>query len=89
MFGFWSFRRKKEKEKRKNKWSAPPIGSLKFNTDSAARCKPDPAGIGGVLQNHERQVLLTFPKSIGVRNLHEADVFDYPRSFEVVCVFFS
>lgn len=54
--------------------SPPPMGWLKFNMDSAARCKPDPAGIGGVLQNHERQVLLTFPKSIGVRNLNEADV---------------
>lgn len=31
-------------------WS-PPFGDLKFNVDGAAKGKPGPAGVGGVLRN--------------------------------------
>lgn len=41
-------------------WVPPLPGSLKFNVDGAARGKPGPAGIGGVLRNYKGEVLFMF-----------------------------
>ena len=38
-------------------WAPPIEGVLKFNVDGAARGKPGPSGIGGVLRNSEGFVL--------------------------------
>eukprot|EP00268_Persea_americana_P068026 TRINITY_DN9427_c0_g1_i1.p1 TRINITY_DN9427_c0_g1~~TRINITY_DN9427_c0_g1_i1.p1 ORF type:complete len:120 (+),score=19.95 TRINITY_DN9427_c0_g1_i1:825-1184(+) len=52
----------------------PSLGVLKFNVDGAARGKPRPAGIGGVLRNSKGEVLFTFSKPIGIRDSKEAEV---------------
>lgn len=44
------------------------MGSLKFNVDRSPISKPGPAGIDGVMRNHERVILLRFSKSIGVKD---------------------
>lgn len=50
-------------------WAPPMAGVLKFNVDSAARGKPRPTGIGGVLCNDKGVVLGMFSKGVGIRDL--------------------
>lgn len=47
-------------------WSPPSADLLKFNADKAAKGKPDPSVIGGVLSSCERKVLYVFSKNVGV-----------------------
>lgn len=49
-------------------WAPPLDGVLKFNVDGAARGKQGPAGIGGVFRNSNKDVLMVFSKSIGVKD---------------------
>eukprot|EP00268_Persea_americana_P021089 TRINITY_DN21101_c0_g1_i1.p1 TRINITY_DN21101_c0_g1~~TRINITY_DN21101_c0_g1_i1.p1 ORF type:complete len:199 (+),score=31.91 TRINITY_DN21101_c0_g1_i1:157-753(+) len=62
------------KERRSTFWSPPSMGMLKFNVDGAARGKPGPAGIGGVLCDDKGVILCLFSKSVGVRDSNEAEV---------------
>ena len=55
-------------------WSPPSIGLFKFNVDEAAREKPRPAGIGGVLRNCNGDVLFMFSKYVRVCDSNEAEV---------------
>ena len=54
--------------------SPPLVGILKFNVDGAPRCKPGPAGVGGVLRSSNGEVLLLFSKNVGVCDSNEAEV---------------
>ena len=55
-------------------WSPPPVGTLKFNVDRAAKGKPGPIGIGGVLRNHDGLTLLSFSSYIAVIESNEAEI---------------
>ena len=53
---------------RNTSWSKPSTGLMKFNVDGAARRKPGPAGIGGLLRDDTGKIWMEFSKSIGVAN---------------------
>ena len=55
-------------------WCPPPSGWIKFNVDGAAKGKPGPAGIGGVLRNDKGEVLFMFSKNVGIKESNEAEV---------------
>ncbi|WRX10497.1 Ribonuclease H domain - like 7 [Theobroma cacao] len=44
---------KRSKLKVSSTWTPPPYSTLKLNIDGAAKGKPGPAGIGGVLRDHQ------------------------------------
>ncbi|KAE8666355.1 hypothetical protein F3Y22_tig00112501pilonHSYRG00075 [Hibiscus syriacus] len=46
-------------------WIGPPLGSLTFNVDGAIRGSYGPAGIGGILKDHNGIVLAKFSRSAG------------------------
>ena len=46
-------------------WDPPSLGISKFNMDGAAKCKPGPVEIGGVLYNSEGIILALFSKHVG------------------------
>ncbi|GMJ03700.1 hypothetical protein HRI_004039200 [Hibiscus trionum] len=50
----------------KGVWSAPPLGSLKFNVDTAVLGSFGHRGIGGILRDHNGTPLIRFSKSIGL-----------------------
>ncbi|EOY07697.1 Uncharacterized protein TCM_022064 [Theobroma cacao] len=50
----------------------PPPGSLKLNTDGAAKGKPGPAGIGGVLRDHLGFIKVAFSNHIGIEESNYA-----------------
>ena len=58
--------------KRSIVWESPPPKSMKFNVDRAARGKPKPAGIGGVLRDCNAAVKAIFSMSIGVADSNMA-----------------
>lgn len=55
-------------------WVPTQDRDLKFNADGATRGKPGSVGIGGVLCNHRRDVLIMFSKNIGVKDSNEVEV---------------
>ena len=55
-------------------WSTPPVGTLKFNVDSASRVKSGPAGVRGVPRNSNCEALLMLSKNVGVCDSNEAEV---------------
>lgn len=61
-------------------WSPPPCGVLKFNMDGAARGKPGPAGIGGVLRNHLGSISVVFSEFVGSLESNEAEVLSIRRA---------
>jgi len=46
-------------------WKRPPEGFLKLNFDGASRGNPDPIGIGGIIWNHEGEILHIYSKALG------------------------
>ena len=67
-------------------WAPPNVGVLKFNVDGAAKGKPGPAGIGGVLHDSGGLVLVMFSKHVGTMESNEAEVL---AILEVVRIFAS
>ena len=55
-------------------WSPPSPNVLKFNVDGAARGKPGPANIGGILRNYKGDVLFMFSNYIGIKDSNEVAV---------------
>ncbi|KAK8977405.1 hypothetical protein V6N11_034450 [Hibiscus sabdariffa] len=55
-------------------WIAPPVGSVKFNTNRAVRGSFGKASIGGILSDNSGKVLLKFSKSIGVADSTSAEL---------------
>ena len=51
------------------------MGYFKFNVDGAAKGKPGPAGIGGILRDENGKVWLRFSKSIGITESNEAEIY--------------
>ena len=59
---------------RVGKWSAPPQGILKINTDGSSKGNPGPAGIGGVGRDSKGDIQFVFSiyKGLQTNNLMEA-----------------
>ena len=55
-------------------WVPPNVRVLKFNVDRAAKGKPWPTGIGGVLRDTEWLVLVLFYKHVRTMKSNEAEV---------------
>lgn len=54
-------------------WSPPPCKMFKFNVDGATRVKLGLVGIGVVLCNRRKDVMLVFSKEVGIRDSNEVD----------------
>lgn len=65
------------------KWAAPPLGSCKFNVDGAARGKPGPAGIGGVLHDDRGNMLAAFSESVGSMESNEIELRAIRRALQI------
>ncbi|PWA45434.1 reverse transcriptase [Artemisia annua] len=63
-----------EKNVHNQQWRPPNVGSLKFNVDGAARGKPGPAGIGGLLRNNCSAVVAMFSIPLGVLDSNVVEV---------------
>lgn len=46
-------------------WFPPSLGYLKFNVDGSSQGNPGPCRVGGVLRNHNNEILGYFSKGIG------------------------
>lgn len=65
--------------------SPPPPGFFKFNIDEAARGKPGPAGIGGVLRDSDGASSIVFLESVGVRDSNEVVILAIKKALSL-CV---
>ncbi|XVF83559.1 hypothetical protein PTKIN_Ptkin16aG0498800 [Pterospermum kingtungense] len=65
-------------------WSCPSFGAVKFNIDGAAQGKPGPAGIGGILRDHQGTALIRFSKSIGTADSNLAEILTIKEAFLLV-----
>ncbi|XP_017979659.1 PREDICTED: uncharacterized protein LOC108662698 [Theobroma cacao] len=73
---FWSnINTKRKNQRMAANWSTPPPETLKLNTDGAAKGKPGPAGIGGVIRDHHGFILGTFSENIGIENSNFAEFY--------------
>lgn len=72
--------RRPRKESIREVWCPPSMGVFKFNVDGEVRGKLGPTGIGGVLRNSERAILLFFIESIGVKDSNEAELVGIRRT---------
>ncbi|WRX17882.1 Ribonuclease H domain - like 10 [Theobroma cacao] len=64
---------KSSKLKVSSTWTPPPYGTLKLNINGAAKGKPGPAGIGGVLRDHQDVIKGTFSHNIGIKDSNFAE----------------
>ncbi|KAK9032724.1 hypothetical protein V6N11_056981 [Hibiscus sabdariffa] len=58
----------------RKEWGPPSVGSVKFNTDGAVKGYYGPAGIGGVLRDHNGRILMNFSKHIGMSDPVSAEI---------------
>lgn len=54
-------------------WQPPPDACLKLNFDGASRGNPGIAGIGGVIRNHQGNIIHIFYRSLGECTNNEAE----------------
>ncbi|EOY19776.1 Uncharacterized protein TCM_045115 [Theobroma cacao] len=66
---------KRKNQRMATNWSTPPPGTLKLNTDGAAKGKPGPVGIGGVIRNHHGFIWGTFSENIGIEDSNFAEFY--------------
>lgn len=64
-------------------WTPPEQNIMKFNVDGAARRKPGPQEIGGVLRNHKGTTSIVFSESVGVGNSNEAEILKIRRALTI------
>ncbi|XVF82519.1 hypothetical protein PTKIN_Ptkin16aG0055800 [Pterospermum kingtungense] len=62
-------------------WATPSQGCMKFIVDGAAKGKPGPAGIGGVLRDDKGMVKLVFSKPVGVMDSNLAELLAAREAF--------
>ncbi|XVF53960.1 hypothetical protein PTKIN_Ptkin05aG0142400 [Pterospermum kingtungense] len=73
----------KKKSRIQITWAKPEVGEVKFNVDRVVAGKPGPVGIGGVLRDHIRLVLIKFSKSIGMAELNLAEILAICEAFKI------
>lgn len=66
--------------KRQVVWFPPPRGILKFNVDKAARGKPGPAGIRGVLRDHMSSICVVFSEAMGTNESNKVELLSIWRA---------
>ncbi|XVE85397.1 hypothetical protein DITRI_Ditri17bG0087800 [Diplodiscus trichospermus] len=69
------------KSKAGNRWVKPLKGQVKFDVNGSTQGKPRPAGIGGILRDHNEEVLIVFSKSIDVADSNFAELMAIRESF--------
>ena len=69
---------------RKEAWSPPMVNALFFNVDGSVLNPPGPAGIGGVLRDHNGKVLCVFSKYVGIHDVLGAELLAILRACELV-----
>ncbi|XVE77673.1 hypothetical protein DITRI_Ditri13aG0081000 [Diplodiscus trichospermus] len=62
-------------------WINPAVGYMKFNVDGSSLGKPGPAGIGGILRNHQGEEVIRFSKSIGFVDSNEVELLAIREAF--------
>ncbi|XVF83970.1 hypothetical protein PTKIN_Ptkin16aG0537100 [Pterospermum kingtungense] len=62
-------------------WMRTEFGCLKFNVDGSSLGKPGPAGIGGLLRDHEGRVKIRFSKAIGMADSNLAEILAIKEAF--------
>ena len=60
-------RQSKKKVDRVGKWSPPPLGTLKINTDGSSRGNPGQAGVGGIGRDSLGKVIFFFSEYKGIK----------------------
>ncbi|KAK8480387.1 hypothetical protein V6N12_031450 [Hibiscus sabdariffa] len=58
----------------RKEWGPPSVGSVEFNTDGAVKGCYGPAGIGGVLRDHNSRILMIFSKHIRMSDPVSAEI---------------
>lgn len=56
------------------RWSSPPYGCLKINSDGAVRDAPSIAGAGSVFRDHLRHSILSFAAPLGIKFAFEVEL---------------
>ncbi|XVF78926.1 hypothetical protein PTKIN_Ptkin14bG0177500 [Pterospermum kingtungense] len=64
-----------------SRWVRPQVGCFKFNVDGSARGKTGPAGISGVMRDHEEAVKIRFSKHIGIADSNLAELLAIREAF--------
>ncbi|EOY20380.1 Uncharacterized protein TCM_046263 [Theobroma cacao] len=70
-------------------WVRPPVGSLKFNVDGAAKDCPGLVGLGGMLRDCSRNVKLLFSKSLGIDDSNLSEIMTMKDAFVFFFATFS
>jgi hypothetical protein len=66
-------RRAKQKVHRMGRWSPPPVGFLKINTDGSSRGNPGLAGIGGIGRDSFGSVVFIFSANKGLQTVNRME----------------
>ncbi|XVF78334.1 hypothetical protein PTKIN_Ptkin14bG0124000 [Pterospermum kingtungense] len=69
-----------------SRWSKPPYGAVKYNVDGSSLGRSEPAGIKGIMRDHQENVLIRFSKSVGVEDSNIAELLTIREAF---VLFFS
>ena len=77
------------RDKRSVVWFSPLDDVLKFNVDGAARGKPGPAYIGGVLRNIEGGLNFAFSVNVGMKESNEAEFLAILQALLIFFLFIS
>ncbi|OMO81727.1 hypothetical protein COLO4_23441 [Corchorus olitorius] len=59
-------------------WNPPNVGTLKFNVDGSSK-----GSIGGVLRDHEGNILALFSMNIALTNSNEAEILAIKEAFDL------
>ncbi|XVE56796.1 hypothetical protein DITRI_Ditri04bG0039600 [Diplodiscus trichospermus] len=62
-------------------WTILAAGEVKFNVDGASLGKPGQAGIGGVLRDHQGNVIIRFSRSVGVADSNLLELMAVKEAF--------
>ena len=65
-------------------WQPPTFGVLKWNVDGSSLGKPGPAGVGGVLRDHEGLVKVIFSVPCGIIDSNLAEVIAIRKALQVL-----
>lgn len=68
------------RKKSNTTWSILELGFCKFNVDGAARGKPGPAGIRGVVHNDRESMMLAFSEPTGIMESNEVELLAIKRA---------
>ena len=74
----------KSMSQKKESWVPPLENSLFFNVDGAVTNPPGPAGIGGVLRDHNGKIMCVFSSYVGIQDVVTAELLAIIRACDMV-----